>query len=189
VTDDLLIGPALRALFHQVERSARRLETRDRYNMASEHHLMSQWRTGIVTVAEGAEWYADWTELVQVAVAADKRFERVRVVPEPLTEYLRFELWLAQFNAGAGEDARYLARDQANALDLPAHDYWVLDGERLALLYFTADDRLLGAELITDAVVVARHERWLDQAHAAATPYHDYLAADPTRELPQSGQG
>jgi hypothetical protein len=59
----------------------------------------------------------------------------VRVVPEPPTEYLRFGLWLAQFNAGAGEDVRYLTRDQANRLDLPAHDFWVLDAERLALLY------------------------------------------------------
>ena len=109
------------------------------------------------------------------------------MVPERLTEYLRFELWLAQFNVGAGEDVRYLTQDQANPLDLPAHDFWVLDGERLALLYFTADDRLLGAELITDLVVVARHERWMDQAHPAGIPYRDYLAADPGRDRPRGG--
>jgi hypothetical protein len=166
VTDELLIGPGLRALFHQVEQSARRLETRGRYDMVSEHELLGRWRAGTVAVAEGAEWYADWTELVEAVVAAGTRFERVRVVPEPLTEYLRFELWLAQFTAGAGEAVCYLSRDQANALDLPAHDFWLLDGERLAILYFTADDRLLGAQLITDPAVVARHERWLDQAHA-----------------------
>jgi hypothetical protein len=122
-------------------------------------------------------------------VAAGKRFERVRVVPEPLTDYLRFELWLAQFNAGAGEDVRYLSREEANVRDLPAHDFWLLDSERLALPYFTADDRLLGAELVTDPVIVRRHERWLDQAQAVATPYRDYLAADPTRRLPPNGQG
>jgi hypothetical protein len=189
VSDELLLGPSLRALFHQVERSARRLETRDRYDMPSEHDLMNRWRAGAVTVAEGADWYSDWTELVQSAVAVGKRFERVRVIPEPLTDYLRFELWLGQFNTGAGEDLRYLPRDQANGLDLPAHDFWLLDGEGLALLYFTADDRLLGAQLVTDPVVVARHASWLDRAHEAATPYRDYLAADPTRERPRSGQG
>ena len=189
MTGELLVGPSLRALFHQVERSARRLESRGRYDVVSEHGLLSRWRDGTVTVAEGADWYSDWTELVGAAVAAGRRFERVRVVPEPLTEYLRFELWLAQFNAGAGEDVRYLARGRASALDLPAHDFWLLDGERLALLYFTADDRLLGAEFITDPVVVARHERWLDQAQASATPYRDYLATDPARERPQSGRG
>src|SRR5262249_3651683 len=148
-TEELLVGPSLRALFHQFERSARRLETRDRYEFASEHHLMARWRAGTGTVTEAADWYSDWTELVQTAVAAGERFERVRVVPEPLTEYLRFELWLAQFNARAGEAIRYLGSNQANTLDLPAHDFWLFDGERLALLYFTADDRLLGAELVT----------------------------------------
>jgi len=83
VTDDLLIGPSLRALFHQVERSAGRLETRDRYDMPSEHDLMTRWRAGTLTVTEGAEWYADWTELVQAAVVAGKRFERMRVWSVP----------------------------------------------------------------------------------------------------------
>jgi hypothetical protein len=57
-----------------------------------------------------------------------------------------------------------------------------LDGERLALLYFTADDRLLGAELITDPIAVARHERWMDHAHAVGIRYRDYLAVDPGRD-------
>jgi hypothetical protein len=187
VTDELLIGPTLRTLFHDFQQTARRLETRDRYELASEHDLMSRWRAGTVTVAEGQDWYADWTDLVQAADAAGKRFERVRVVPEPLTEYLRFELWLARFNADAGEHVRYLTRDRASRLDLPAHDFWVLDGERLALLYFTADDRLLGAELITDPVMVARHARWMGHAYAAGIRYRDYLAADPGQDQPRSG--
>src|SRR5262249_1723673 len=114
-------------------------------------------------------------------------FERVRVVPEPLTEYLRFGRWLAAFKARAGEDVRYVGRSEAYTLDLPAHDFWLFDGERLALLYFTADDRLLGAELVTQRSMVARHERWLDLAQEAATPYREYLAADPSRDQPQRG--
>lgn len=54
MTGGLLVGPTLRALFHQVERSVRRLETRDRYDMASERPLTGRWRAVTVPVAEGA---------------------------------------------------------------------------------------------------------------------------------------
>jgi len=55
-----------------------------------------------------------------------------------------------RYNADAREDIRYLDRDQANALDLPAHDFWIFKGTRLVLMYFTADGRHVGSELITD---------------------------------------
>ena len=45
----------------------------------------------------------------------------------------------------------------------------------------------LDHELVTDPELVARHERWIDLAMAHATPYVEYLAQDPTRELPRTG--
>ena len=42
------------------------------------------------------------------------RFARVRVVSLPLTDYSRFGVWCAQYTNGAGEDIRYLTRDQAH---------------------------------------------------------------------------
>ena len=91
------------------------------------------------------------------------------------------------FNVDAGEDIRYLARDRGNALELPGHDFWLFDDERLALLWFTTDDRLLGAQISTEPAVVRQHTRWLDLAEAHATPYRDYLAADPARAMPPGG--
>ncbi len=108
-------------------------------------------------------------------------------MPEPLTPYLRFDLYHCRFNVDAGEDIRYLACDRANELDLPGHDFWLFDHERLALLWFTTDDRLLGAQLVTETTVVRQHERWLDLAEAHATAYRDYLAAAPSRAMPPGG--
>ena len=125
-----------------------------------------------------------WFASVRAVTAAGKRRQRVRVVPEPLTDYLRWELRICRDNVAAGEDVRYLRRDQANDLDLPAHDFWVLDSNRLALLFFTADDRLLGAEVLTDPDMVSRHERWIDIAVEHAAPYEQFLAEDPTRADP-----
>jgi hypothetical protein len=59
---------------------------------------------------------------------------------------------------------------QANAFDLPAHDFWLFDDARPALLYFTGDDRPLGAQLMTHEAVVRQHAEWLATAVSHATP-------------------
>ena len=181
---ELLTGDAWFELFETFVRSARRLETRDRYQVPGEEHYLRRFLDGHYEEVENRAYFADWTEPVATAVKAGKRFERVRVVPEDLPPYLRLEVRWNQYNAEAGEEVSYLDRTTASKLDLPAHDFWLFDGQRLAQMYFTADDRWLGADLVTDPVVVQRHEHWMDVAVARATPYAQYLAADPARARP-----
>jgi len=185
---DLITGEAFGQLFRTFLHSARRLETRDRYRDPEEDEALALYLTGKPEdpgYVASRDYWLDGT--IRAAVDAGERFTRVRVVPEPLTPYLRFGLYHCTFNVDAGEDIRYLARDRANALDLPGHDFWLFDDERLALLWFTTDDRLLGTQIITESAVVRQHARWLDLAEAHATPYRDYLAADPTRAMPPGG--
>lgn len=68
----------------------------------------------------------------------------------PLTDYSRFGVWCAQFTNGAGEDIRYLTRDQAQAEKLPAHDYWLFDSRKLVQMHFDDEDHFLGGEIISD---------------------------------------
>jgi hypothetical protein len=185
---ELLKGPSFRQLFTSFERTARRLEARDGYDISKEQESFQRFLAGEPDDANEQVDRDPWLSNVRAATATGKQFERVRVVPEPLTDYLRFELRGTRHNADAGEDIRYLDRDQANTLDLPAHDFWVFDSSRLVLMYFTADDRHLGSELVTEPEMVRRHERWLDLAMAHATPYQQYLAADPSREDPATGR-
>ena len=185
---DLITGEVFGQLFRTFLRSARRLETRDRYRDPEEDEAFSRYLAGSPEDPDyvaSRDYWLDGT--VRAAVDAGRRFARVRVVSEPLTPYLRFGLYHCAFNVDAGEDIRYLARDRANALDLPGHDFWLFDEQRLALLWFTADDRLLGAQINTEQAVVRQHIRWLDLAEAHATRYRDYLAADPTRAMPPGG--
>lgn len=187
MTSDLLTGAALFSLFTQAERSIRRLSNRDRYEVAEEHEAYARFLAG---EPDAPQFEADsraYLVNVRAKVSAGVRYERIEVVPEPLTEYLRFDVWLRQYHVPAGEDVRFLRRERAATLDLPDHDFWTFDRERLALLYFTADDRLVGAELVDEPAMVARHEHWLDLAYRTATPYHAYVAEDPCRRRPTRG--
>lgn len=172
----LVTGDEFAALFTGFDRTAVRLETRDRYAMADEAEPCRRFLAGAPVPIE---WFSPWLDLVSRAVSDGKRFRRVRVVPEPLTDYLRFELWLCQFNVEAGEDIAYVDSDIAAALLLPPYDYWLFDNERLARMHFDRAGHLLGAEIVTDPDAVDHHGRAWETAYAGATPYRQYAAHHP----------
>jgi len=167
----LLIGADLRRLFSTFEHTAFRLEVRESYY---EWDQLSQFLAGEpVDVSDMDGWLA----LIVKLRVAGKRFERVRVVSTPFSDYTRFGLWLSRYNVGAGEDIRYL--DRKAAVDLPNHDYWLFDSSRLYRMHFTDENEMLGAELVEDAATVVAHNRWRDAAWHHAIPYVDYVKAYP----------
>lgn len=184
VPDELITGQAFGELFRSFEYTAQRLEGRGQYNDPEERDALQRFFGG---QSEDPDYVASrdhWLKgTIKPAVEAGKTFQRVRLVGDPLTDYQRFGLSNCRDNVAAGEDIRYLSRDQANRLDLPDHDFWLFDG-RLAMLWFTHDNRLLGAQWVADPAVAKLHERWLDVALGAATPYAEFLAEDPSRERP-----
>jgi hypothetical protein len=175
-------------LFTSFERTARRLETRDRYDVPSERPYIDRWRAGMQEDPEHLVRYrAPWLDAVRANVVQGRRYQRVRIVPEPLTEYLRYALRGTKQTVEVGEDIRYLPRARANELDLPDHDFWLFDEDRLALLHFTADDRPLGAVLVTEPDTVEQYRAWLELAGEHAIPYAEFLAQDLNREYPVRG--
>ncbi len=107
--------------------------------------------------------------MLREATAQGRRFARVRVVSMPLTDYSRFGVWCAQFTNAAGEDIRYLRRDQADAENLPRHDYWLFDSRKLVRMHFDDSNVFLGGEIIDEPTVIVEHNYWRDAAwhHAA----------------------
>ena len=65
--------------------------------------------------------------MVRAAAARGVRIRWVRVVSEPLPEYLRWEHARTGVNVSAGEDVRWLPRTKAADLLLPGADCWVFD--------------------------------------------------------------
>jgi hypothetical protein len=179
-----LSNPEFDALFKTFELSARRWEARSRYDVEQERSELRKFLAGELPPRYERVYAAWWAENRRRKTAAGQRFERVRVMDDPLTDYNRYMVYAARHATGNGEDARFISRRLANELDLPDHDFWVFDSITLVLMRFTADDRSLGHDVISDPELVARHEAWIDVAMAHSTRYRDYIAEDPTREVP-----
>ena len=166
----LVSGQAFADFVLGYEHTAFRLELRERYNEPEETEHLQRFLAG-----EPDYWWNDeWAAMIRRRTADGQRMERVRIVSEPHGDYAKFMLDLARVNVEAGEDIRYLLRNTAAGLDLPDHDFWLIDSTRLAILRFGGDDMLLGAEIWTDPAVVVRHCYFRDVAWHYATPFREY---------------
>jgi len=124
---------------------------------------------------------AEWLELVRAARAAGKRMERVHVVAEPHTDYMRYELtWWYAANVAAGEDIRIIPVQKGQwPAGLPKHDFWLYDSNRVAVLHYDPAGHLYRVEMVRDPVEVVRHTAWRDVAMHQAIPWAEYLSRYP----------
>lgn len=128
----------------------------------------------LVDGVEDPSWLDDWLIDIREATDAGRRFRRVRVISLPPSDYSRFGLTYSKYNNDAGEDIRYLARDDADGL--PGFDYWLFDSRTVARLHFDDQDQLLGFELVEDPAVVVELNYQRDAAWHRATTRDEFAA-------------
>lgn len=158
----------IRGMFSEFKHTAWRLETRRGYATDRRSAKWERWKAGADIAAEP---FDAWRENVQRQTAAGKRFERVRLVDEPLTEGQAFLLASGLGNVAAGEDIRNLPRAEATRLGLPDFDFWLFDSRTLVRFVFDEDDTTLGVVVSEDPAEVATACQARDAAwhHAVAT--------------------
>ncbi|MGH3900566.1 MAG: DUF6879 family protein [Pseudonocardiaceae bacterium] len=150
-------------LFETYRYTARRLEPRDCYHTETSTEPRRRYQAGELS---NYTFMDRWTGKVSRWSAQGKRMVRVRVITEPLTEDARYLLHIAQLNAAAGEEIRYLPRQRAQELELglPDEDYWIFDATTAAIIHFDEEDRPVGQELIDDPAEIVRRLHWFDAA-------------------------
>lgn len=157
----LVSGEAFGELFRSFDRTAVRLETRERYDGPGYEELLSRFLAG---KPDDLDWLRPWFDQVRELTAAGRSYRRVRIVSMPLSNYNRWALAVSEHNNAAGEDIRYLDRRQAEGL--PDFDYWVFDDARIAKIRCDEHDWVLGAELSDDPAEVAALRAAFDDAWA-----------------------
>ncbi|HEY5837176.1 DUF6879 family protein [Streptomyces sp.] len=166
-----------RALMEAARTSAVHLEMRDQYAVVDEADDFTQWQTTGQRDAEpGSAYWAPWVDLISRARQRGVTVRRARIVSEPVTEYIRYEHAGTPVNVAAGEDVRWLPRQQAATLLLPGADLWVFDAETVLFNHFTGDGDWADPdmELSTDPTVVKQCADAFDAVWARAVPHDQY---------------
>ncbi len=170
--------PEFRALFDRFEHSVFRLETLQTYQGSRERDLLAEFLAGRSRPVDQTK--ADWVSMIAANVRVGKAVQRVHVVREPLTDYLRFELtWGYELNAETGEDIRLVPIRDAWPRELPQHDYWLFDAAKLYNMHYDADGTWLGIEHVRDPAMIVEACAWRDAALHLGTPWQSYVRDRP----------
>ena len=165
-------------LFDACRHSAWHLETHDTYGVDDEKGRYSRFlATGRRNNAAEAPERQPWLDLIRAVTGRGVEVRRVRLIGEPLNDYMRFCYAGTQLNIDAGEDIRWLPRPRASRIALPGNDFWLFDSERILFNYFTGDGRSAGHELATDDLAVQLCRAAFTAVWAVAIPHSAYHPA------------
>ncbi len=167
--------------FEQARTNIFRLETLQSYGNSGEDQALAAFLAGqphLITPSKRA-----WTALVRDRMAANCAMQRVHVVTEPITDYLRFELtWGYQPNVEAGEDIGIIPviGGQQWPPELPElTDFWLFDFSVLYALRYDQDGTWLATEHVTDRAAIEQACVWREAALRHAVPWRRYIDGRP----------
>ncbi len=169
--------PRFDELLAAARRSAIHLELRDSYAVPDEADDYRRWReTGERDVDPASAYWAPWVAMVQAATARGVVMRRVRIVSEPVSDYIRYEHAGTTVNTAAGEEVRWLPRHQTIGLLLPAVDGWLFDEELLLLNHFTGTSHWADPpmELRTEPDLVATYASAIATVWDRAVPHDQF---------------
>jgi hypothetical protein len=162
-------------LFFDFQYTAYRLETLQRYAVSYEQSDYSRFLAG--EPCPDVPAISEWVEgTVVKAVAAGKHMNRVHVVEEPVSDYVRFECaWEYERTVAAGEDVRIIPVRQGKwPAGLPCSDYWLFDSAQLVVMHYANDGAFIAAEMVDDPAKVVRANFLRDLAVHQSIPYKDF---------------
>jgi hypothetical protein len=154
--------------------SAWRWECQGTYHEAEEREPLLAWRDG----HPDNSFLTPWLDQIRALRAQGRTFERVRMMTDPPTEYLRWMFEITHLNVEAGEDIRWIGEDHARRLGAPGEDFYLFDDRLVATLHFD-ENGVAGAEVTDDPDTVARHRQWREIVWPVAVPHNEQFA--PTR--------
>lgn len=167
-------GAEFAELLRSFERSAWRWECQGTYREPDEREPLQAWRDGHPDYS----FMQPWLSQIREQRAAGKTFERVRMLTEPLTEYLRWLIGFTDLNVEAGEDIRWIAEGYARPLGAPEHDFYLFDDRVVGILHFD-DNGVAGVEVTDEPGTVAEHRRWRNRIWPVAVPHAQQFAPTP----------
>lgn len=162
----------LRRIGGAAKESAFRLETLPQYLVPQEAESFADWKAGKPMPVRTPENHEGLARLKRDAARGFRRY-RVHILDQPLTAYLRFELYLYLDSVAVGSEVYVADRDTHPDLAELHEDFWLYDDEIGVRMFYDDEGHFLYPELIDD---LEPYREMRDTALAHAESLTDYLA-------------
>jgi len=159
------------ALFTRFEREAIHLEMRDSYGTKVELPHMAKWAAG---EPDDLEWLRPWCDQVRQQVAEGKRYRRVHVVSEPLSDYQRWSYSIMQPHVDAGTEMRWMPRRQVSEIGFPGNDFWLFDRRLVVFHHYSGNGANIDFTISTSPAAIELCYGAFEVVWPLAVPHADY---------------
>jgi len=173
-------APEFSAWFRRFRRSCFRLETLQCYLGSGEDDSIRAFLAGRSPQPHPGK--REWMTLVDAAVRDGRTMQRVHVVTEPITDYIRFEVtWSYAYSVAAGEDVRIIPvlDGEPWPLEIPTCDFWLFDDSELFDMHYDAEGTWTGIEHRGEPAAASVACQVRDAALRRAQPWAEYVSARP----------
>lgn len=168
-----LSGDEWARALHDFNCTAFRFECQGTYHEPYEQEALRQYLAG---EEPDLTYLRGWLDDVRRGTDAGRRYSRVRVLTDPITDYLRFELAVTPHNEAAGEDVRVLSAARAAELGpLPTADFWLFDDHLATVMHFDDREGFQYAEAVTAPDEVARFLEIRERVWDAAVSFREFV--------------
>lgn len=157
-----------------------RLETLQTYRAPEEAEMFAAFLAG-QSKPPPVPAIEEWTALIR-AHGGRRTFQRVHVVQEPLSDYVRFELaWGYSSTVSAGEDVRIIALAPTDPWpwDVPCEDFWLFDDRELYRARYERDGSWAGVDRLHSSEQLHAAQQRREAALRCAVPWADYMREQP----------
>lgn len=161
--------------FRHLFRASRRafhLELRDYYHVEDEEIPFRKWLKG---EPDDFGWHGEWLSFIKEVTTRGVVVQRARVVTQPHTDYVQWELAVDLQNIAVGEDIRYLPRHRAKDIVFPVEDCWLFDEDLLVLSLFKPEGGSGGFAREYDSDLIRQYRVVCNQVWSRAVPYAEYI--------------
>jgi hypothetical protein len=150
-----------------------RLEILDFYDAENEREPYTRFLAGEHV---DPAWRKPWQGLVHGVCQSGRIMQRVHVVSEPVSDYIRFSLLHGYpYSVQAGEDVRILGRAQSDGM-CSQGDWWLFDDSPAAMLLYDGSGAVERVEMNDDPAVLAGLCNVRDEALRLAVPLARYVS-------------
>lgn len=162
--------PDLSDLFDSFHSRAVRLECLPVYSVPEEHEAFLAFMAG---KHPSPQWISEWCDFVTTTTESGRVIERIRIVPEPPTDYYSFESTMGYpLTSAAGEIVSLVAQSSVPS-GVHLFDFWLFDDSTAGILHYDNQGAFLEATVESGASDVLEMRAVLDALRPHCIPYSD----------------
>jgi hypothetical protein len=164
------------ALLSLATRTAFHLEQRDSWQRFTDADRDS-YDAFLATGEADAGFLGGWCSLVRETVGRGVEVRRLRLVSEPVSDYIRWEHALTAANLAAGEDVRWLPRSACMDLLVVPVDFWIVDSRVVRFGLFSGDGDVAGHQAREEPAIAQLVADCFEAAWSRAIAHEHYNPA------------